>query len=733
MRVGCLQFAPKLGEVDHNLNRADAILTKAKFDDPDLIVLPEMAFTGTNFGSEKDKVPFLEPSASGVTSLWARTAAIKYGCTVAAGYPESANWSTAQPASAEHDSSVIMVNAAGETIANHSCGTWGMREDGFSNTVLPGLGKASMGHGELKGPLSTGLFLISFLRRFRLTGKGLGKSEFLESEKTQAFARHLLHQHSRIAVIPMAWTTAERQRKFSCRPQEPEMDSLTCCVRRLEPLIRAEMEEETIVVLCNRAGSDGSATYAGTSAVIGIKGGEVLVYGLLGRCNKEILVVDTANGPIAKLVSPPDEEEDLGVEWDEESSDDVDESEAEPLTPETTTGQSLDPIVPSLQKSIVDEGTKQPEENAGLIAVARLPLTNAGPTIAVKRMATVRPKLVIPASVSNSLPPQEIKANRFLSQSVYRGRGNPAPSASTPCRNGTTPRERYETSGQMESGKTSKDYREVSTPITAFQDFTPVSAFFGWPTGENSQELPDMPLLPTTIALVRDPQVVPLQQNKVSTSRTTEQARRALSARPGTPQVPRHYFAWPRSHRPSVSRAERSHTCTSTIEVCADFKRPVSPKFRNAASATQLYGGKEECGAITTLVNPSMVARGSNPGRDLENRGRLRHGRTEYEEKGRSSSCDSIRNELLHRKVKGSDQSTVRIGRGKRSQSTSERLQGSSLERNEHPQLRNCRSQVLGSNANAMARRAGFNSWPISREELQRAASAIHESLVKHS
>ena len=46
MRIGCLQFAPQLGDVDNNLNRADSVLSKANPKDLDLLVLPELAFSG---------------------------------------------------------------------------------------------------------------------------------------------------------------------------------------------------------------------------------------------------------------------------------------------------------------------------------------------------------------------------------------------------------------------------------------------------------------------------------------------------------------------------------------------------------------------------------------------------------------------------------------------------------------------------------------------------------------
>ena len=64
MRIGCLQvrfkhaqvsicialtvhkFAPQVGDVDNNLNRADAVLSRANPQNLDILVLPELAFSG---------------------------------------------------------------------------------------------------------------------------------------------------------------------------------------------------------------------------------------------------------------------------------------------------------------------------------------------------------------------------------------------------------------------------------------------------------------------------------------------------------------------------------------------------------------------------------------------------------------------------------------------------------------------------------------------------------------
>ena len=92
-------------------------------------------------------------------------------------------------------------------------------------------------------------------------------------------------------------------------PNEPDMESLMQWVTRLEPLIRSESMQEVFVVFCNRCGSENGTTYAGTSTVLGIVDGEVKVYGLLGRGDRELLIVDTDMPPFGKLVYRPDWEE----------------------------------------------------------------------------------------------------------------------------------------------------------------------------------------------------------------------------------------------------------------------------------------------------------------------------------------------------------------------------------------------------------------------------------------
>lgn len=107
--------------------------------------------TGYNFHSLQHIFPHLEPTAAGITSLWARITALKHNCIVAAGYPEKVDISKKGP-TPEYYNSVIMVSSEGETIANYRKSflyytdeTWALEGNGFYSGLIEGLGEVAMG------------------------------------------------------------------------------------------------------------------------------------------------------------------------------------------------------------------------------------------------------------------------------------------------------------------------------------------------------------------------------------------------------------------------------------------------------------------------------------------------------------------------------------------------------------------------------------------------------------
>ncbi|KAL6910881.1 carbon-nitrogen hydrolase [Trichoderma evansii] len=292
MRIACLQFAPHVADVENNLSKADEILNQADAEDleVDLLVLPELAFTGYNFKSLTHISPYLEECSTGISSLWARNTALKHDCTVVVGYPEKVDPALNWPTDPQYYNSAITVNGDGETVANYRKAhlyytdeTWALEgSHGFLGQRIPGLGQTAMG-----------------------ICMDLNPYKFEAPWNKFEFGQHVLDSGARLVVVPMAWLTNDEQQEFLSALQDPDTMSLLYWVSRLEPLIRAQSNQEVIVVFANRCGTEDETTYVGTSAVIGIQSGEIYVYGIMGRGETGLLVVDTDSEPYAKLAYQP--------------------------------------------------------------------------------------------------------------------------------------------------------------------------------------------------------------------------------------------------------------------------------------------------------------------------------------------------------------------------------------------------------------------------------------------
>ena len=116
------------------------------------------------------------------------------------------------------------------------------------------------------------------------------------------FAKHALNSCSSMLLLTMAWLTNESLSTLAGHVNTPDLQTLSYWLERLRPLVDAEGEKEVLIAICDRCGSEGNACYAGTSVVLGLKGGEVILYGMLGRGEEGLLVVDTLNSDEAQRV-----------------------------------------------------------------------------------------------------------------------------------------------------------------------------------------------------------------------------------------------------------------------------------------------------------------------------------------------------------------------------------------------------------------------------------------------
>lgn len=286
MRIACLQFAPQLAEVDHNIERADAILDRADPQDIDLLVLPELAFSGYNFKSLGHISPHLELGDAGITAAWSRQAALRYDCVVVAGYPEKIDPVKSWPADPEYYNSAIIMDGDGDVVGNYRKSHLYYTDETWA---LEGPSGFWTGHVQPLGHMVVGICM------------DINPYKFEAPWESYEFSSYVLKSGARLVVLSMAWCTHVDQEEFSRKPADPDMDTLLYWITRLQPIISIESNQETIIVFGNRCGAEGDATYVGTTTVIGIKSGEISLYGMLGRDEESLLVVDTDALPYAKL------------------------------------------------------------------------------------------------------------------------------------------------------------------------------------------------------------------------------------------------------------------------------------------------------------------------------------------------------------------------------------------------------------------------------------------------
>lgn len=288
------------------------------------------------------------------------------------------------------------------------------------------------------------------------------------------------------------------------------METLTYWVTRLEPLIRSDNRDEIIVIFCNRAGVEDDVTYAGTSAVIGILDGEVKVYGLLGRGEKELLVVDTNKAPYARLVHRPSEKgapthPGLLAKPDGRTQHHQ-EQNGGGGTPSTDSHLS-----PGRESKSDDISTRSPSQKKraapiivprpGTMASSRSPTADYNiptPSAPSPTPMAVRPKLIIPASppISPEQTPSDcpLSASSSHSTQSYRSedseastqtvRSNPRPPEdSTPYPNAPLsgyPDNRWETGKQIYGGNVTISHHETLSPTTPFENNSPIAVRHFW-------------------------------------------------------------------------------------------------------------------------------------------------------------------------------------------------------------------------------------------------------------
>lgn len=322
MKTACLQFNPILGAVKHNISVAEALLESVSPGDIDLLVLPELAFTGYNFPGLEAIKPYLEPTSSGPTTAWAIETARRLACHVIAGYPETWTDSTRHGSETLNFNATVTVNPRGEVVAHYRKSFLYYTDETW----------ASEGH-IANAPNSTSAlqqpFFVDNVGDLGKIGHGIcmdiNPYRFTTPWMNFEFASTMLTHHVRLVILSMAWLTHRTAEEISADPSTPDMETVAYWRERFLPFIDSKPQEDIIVVFANRCGTEGNWTgslhvengmeieegdrvcYAGSSCVMRFQGGQVKIFqkgmgpAILGKGEEGLLVVDT------KTVSLPTE------------------------------------------------------------------------------------------------------------------------------------------------------------------------------------------------------------------------------------------------------------------------------------------------------------------------------------------------------------------------------------------------------------------------------------------
>ncbi|CAO3702873.1 unnamed protein product [Rhizopus stolonifer] len=259
MKIACCQFDPKLGAVESNMALVDDLLKDYKPGDIEVLVLPEMAFTGYVFKGIEEIKPYLEDSKTGPTVNWSKTQAKRLSCFVIVGYP--------QIEGDQYYNSLCCVDPQGELVETYQKSflyetdeRWAIEGPGFVSVKIDKLGKIGFG-------------ICMDINPYQF------KSDFFEHE----FANYHLEQETEIMICCMAWLKSETEEK----------GLLNYWALRLLPLYNKIKEgKHAYFIACNRTGLERGKQFAGTSCALDISRESITILEHMNHDTTGVMITD---------------------------------------------------------------------------------------------------------------------------------------------------------------------------------------------------------------------------------------------------------------------------------------------------------------------------------------------------------------------------------------------------------------------------------------------------------
>ncbi|CEG84521.1 hypothetical protein RMATCC62417_18312 [Rhizopus microsporus] len=259
MKIACCQFDPKWGDAYGNMRTANVMLKDYTSSDIDVLVLPEMAFTGYVFNSVEEIMPYLEDAETGPTVNWARKQAQRLECYVIVGYP--------QKEGNRYYNSLCCVDPQGKLVKTYQKSflfetdeQWATEGPGFVSMEIDGLGKVGFG-------------ICMDINPYQL------KADFHDHE----FANYHLKHDTDIIFCCMAWL----------KNSGDERDMIKYWAFRLLPLHSdSANERHTYFIACNRTGVERGKRFAGTSCALDISNKNFTILDYMGCDTTGVMITE---------------------------------------------------------------------------------------------------------------------------------------------------------------------------------------------------------------------------------------------------------------------------------------------------------------------------------------------------------------------------------------------------------------------------------------------------------
>ncbi|KAI0648180.1 carbon-nitrogen hydrolase [Trametes meyenii] len=308
MRIAVIQFAPKIGKVQENIQKAQSLCERLRPNTVDLVCLPEMIFTGYVFPDAAAISPYLEEPRTGPTSRFCAELSARLRCYVVAGYPERLPPAEVDRAELADGRTIDRVGANAAALFGPDGAFVGeYRKTNLYDTDMtwakPGTGFVTF---HLPPPLNTVSLGICM-------DLNVHPPAFWESVEAGPYevAEYCIAQRTNLLVLLNAWLDPGNDTEPGAVEDEDEEDgpdwqTINYWALRLRPLwarvaqesgsehdeyassddprdlVHSESSggstggghrkpgEELVVVICNRTGTENGVTFAGSSALFSL-------------------------------------------------------------------------------------------------------------------------------------------------------------------------------------------------------------------------------------------------------------------------------------------------------------------------------------------------------------------------------------------------------------------------------------------------------------------------------